>query len=101
MAVRKIAKSNDFCASLADNILQKIDPIYRLNKQYEGSGFVESTEIMVDAAIGSAASGSAAPRTWSDSSGSFKVEANYLGVSEDKVFLRKMDGQEVSGPCPD
>ncbi len=166
-AVRKIAKSDDFCASLADNILQKIDPIHRLNKQYEGSGFVESTEIMVDAATdlfvgqivqikehGSTwyaaeitelltdgkvatryrgwgqrpatvlrnqiqlapkeviqpkrreksptsptqAVSSAAARTWSDSSGSFKVEATYLGLSEDKVVLRKMDGQEVSVP---
>ena len=37
-------------------------------------------------------------RTWSDSSGSFKLEATYLGVNDDKVVLRKTNGQEVSVP---
>lgn len=164
-AIRKIAKSSDVFASFADNILQKVDPIHRVNKQYEGTGFVDSTELFVDATTdlfvgqivqirehgrvwqaaeitellpdGKVATryrgwgqrtatllrnqiqlapkevvqpkrpdkspatapqpvGSSTTRTWSDSSGSFKVEATYLGVSDDKVVLRKTDGQEVS-----
>ena len=168
-AVRKIAKSSDVFASFADSVLQKMDPIHKVNKQYEGTGFVGSTELMVDAStdlfigqivqirehgrvwqaaeitdllpdgkvatryrgwgqrtatvlrnqiqlapkevnqpkrpdkspatatqsVGSN-SGTSATRTWSDSSGSFKVEAIYLGVSGDKVVLKKTDGQEVS-----
>lgn len=168
-AVRKIAKSSDVFASFADPVLQKIDPIHRINRQYEGPGFVDSTELMVDAStdlyigqivqirehgrvwqaaeitellpdgkvatcyrgsgqrtatvlrsqiqlapkevlqpkrpdkspatatqsVGSG-SGTSASRTWTDSSSSFKVEANYLGVSGDKVVLKKSDGKEVS-----
>ena len=165
--VRKMAKSSDVFASLADSVLQKIDPIHRVNKQYEGAGFVDSTELMVDAttdlfvgqivqirehgrvwqaaeitellpdgkvatryrgwgqrtatvlrnqiqlapkevvqpkrpdkstAAAHQSVGVGSARTWSDSSGSFKLEATYLGVNDDKVVLRKTNGQEVSVP---
>jgi hypothetical protein len=37
-------------------------------------------------------------RTWADVSGSFKVEAVYLGVSNELVTLRRADGREISVP---
>ncbi len=37
-------------------------------------------------------------RTWTDASGSFKVEAVYIGVSDGKVVLRRTDNREVSVP---
>jgi hypothetical protein len=37
-------------------------------------------------------------RTWADVSGSFKVEAVYLGISNDQVTLRRADGREISVP---
>jgi len=35
-------------------------------------------------------------RIWADVSGSFKVEAVYLGISNDLVTLRRADGREIS-----
>ena len=37
-------------------------------------------------------------RTWTDNTGSFSVEAQFLGVSEGKVQLRRKDGREVLVP---
>ncbi len=37
-------------------------------------------------------------RTWSDSSGSFKVEAQFLRVDGGTVFLKRKDGAEVKVP---
>lgn len=37
-------------------------------------------------------------RTWSDDTGSFKIEAEFLGVVEAKVHLRRKDGREVKVP---
>lgn len=165
--VRKLTKSEEHFASLADSILQKLDPIHRINKQYEGSGFLESSELLVDSStdlfVGqivqlrerghvwyaaeitelrpdgkvtaryrgwgqkaatvlrnqiqlahkgviqpkrpdnstqptSNPDSTATPRTWSDSSGSFTVEATYLGMQGDKVVLKKPDGKELSVP---
>ena len=166
-AVRKIAKSGDMFASTADRVLQKLDPVHRINKAYEGTGFVESSQLIVDSStdlyVGQIVQirehGSAwhaaeitgilpedkvaaryrgwgqrtanllrnqiqlspkeviqpkrpesdsplpskpfspsVPRTWSDGSGSFKVEATYMGADGDKVILKKTDGKEVSVP---
>ena len=166
-AVRKIAKSGNMFASSADRVLQKLDPVHRINKAYEGTGFVESSQLIVDSStdlyVGQIVQirehGSAwhaaeitgilpegrvatryrgwgqrtanllrnqiqlaskevmqperpesdsplpskpfspsAPRAWSDGSGSFKVEATYMGADGDKVILKKTDGKEVSVP---
>lgn len=43
-------------------------------------------------------SGTAAFRTWMDDTGSFKIEAEFLGVAENKVQLRRRDGREVKVP---
>ncbi|TWT78506.1 Thiol-disulfide oxidoreductase ResA [Posidoniimonas polymericola] len=40
----------------------------------------------------------AAPRTWTDVSGRFAIEAELVDVSDDVVRLRKADGEEVSVP---
>lgn len=37
-------------------------------------------------------------RSWSDVSGTFRVEALYLGIQGDQVLLRRKDGKEVSVP---
>ncbi len=37
-------------------------------------------------------------RTWKDSTGTFTVEAEFLGISEGKVQLRRKDGREVLVP---
>jgi hypothetical protein len=37
-------------------------------------------------------------RTWSDDSGSFTIEAQFLGCDADKVRLRRKDGREISVP---
>ena len=37
-------------------------------------------------------------RTWTDSTGTFSVEAQFLGMSEGKVQLRRKDGREVLVP---
>jgi hypothetical protein len=164
-AVRKLANSGDTFAYTADSILQKLDPVHGINKQYEGPGFLESSQLPVDSStelyVGQIVQirehGSVwhageitdllsdgkvnvnyrgwgrrkatllrnqiqlAPkevtqhkrpekisrptenpqkdtlfRTWSDSSGSFSVEAVYLGVDGDKVVLQKADGKELS-----
>jgi len=164
-AVRTLANSGEIFASLADNVLQKMDPVHRINKQYEGHGFLESSQLLVDSStelfVGQIVQirerGSVwypgeitdllpdgkvnanhrgwerrkatllrnqiqlahkevtqpkrpeniskptkpsltatPPRTWSDSSGSFNVEAVYLGVDGEKVILRKSDGKELS-----
>ena len=164
-AVRKIAKSGDATAFLADSILQKLDPIHRINKQYEGPGFVESSNLLVDSTtelyvgqivqirehgsvwypgeIAEVSSDGKATaiyrgwgqrkvtllrnqiqlahkevlqlkpankseqtktqkqqdppiRSWADSSGSFKIEAAFLGVDGDKVILKKTDGKEIA-----
>ncbi len=164
-AVRKVANSGEMFASLADGILQKIDPVHRINKQYEGASFLESsqlpvesstelfvgqivqirergskwypgeiTDLLPDGKVNANYRGwdrrkatllrnqiqlapievtqpkrpenialptnpkqpASSPRTWSDSSGSFNVEAVYLGVDGDKVILKKADGKELS-----
>ena len=41
---------------------------------------------------------SQSPRTWSDATGSFKVEATYLRSADGKVTLRRQDGREVTVP---
>lgn len=38
------------------------------------------------------------PRTWSDASGKFKVEATFLRVEDGKVVLRRADGKEITVP---
>jgi HEAT repeat protein len=38
------------------------------------------------------------PRTWSDATGSFQVEALFLGVAEGKVSLKKTDGRTIHVP---
>ncbi|MCY2987858.1 MAG: SHD1 domain-containing protein [Planctomycetota bacterium] len=43
-------------------------------------------------------SGIASYRTWMDDTGSFKIEAEFLGVAENKVQLRRKDGREVKVP---
>ena len=40
----------------------------------------------------------AATRTWTDASGSFKVEATLVGVEDGKVQLRKTDGTTIAVP---
>jgi len=40
----------------------------------------------------------AAPRTWSDPSGKFKIEARLLRVEDGKVVLRRTDDKEVTVP---
>lgn len=40
----------------------------------------------------------AAPRTWSDESGAFHVEAEFIGLHEGKVELRNKDGEILSVP---
>lgn len=173
-AIRKLTTSDEAIASLADNILRKIDPVHKINKLYEESGYVESTELSVDGNtelfVGqiiqiaengqvwypaeitellsdgkvatryrgwgkrraivsrnqmqlapkevvqpkrvdkkSPASSTPSPnanaslnanavRTWSDSSGTFKVEASYLGLIEDKIVLKTADGREIQVP---
>ena len=163
--VRKLSKSEEHFASLADTILQKIDPVHRMNKLYDGSGFLESSELIVDSATdlfvgqivqirergrpwyaadvtelhtdgkvttryrgwgqqkatllrnqiqlahkeviqpkrpdrdstpAKKTESTATTRTWSDSSGSFSVEATYMGINGDKVVLKKTDGKELS-----
>lgn len=37
-------------------------------------------------------------RTWTDSTGKFKVEAEFLGLTNDQVKLRRKDGREVTLP---
>ena len=37
-------------------------------------------------------------RTWTDSTGKFKVEAEFLGLAEGQVKLRRKDGREVTLP---
>ena len=37
-------------------------------------------------------------RTWTDRSGSFKVEAQFLGLSDDKIQLHKLNGVKISVP---
>ncbi len=45
-----------------------------------------------------AASTEIAMRTWSDATGTYKIEATYLGVTDGKVQLRRQDGREISVP---
>jgi WD40 repeat protein len=40
----------------------------------------------------------AAPRTWSDASGKFKIEARLLRIEDGKVVLRRTDDKEVTVP---
>ncbi len=163
--VRKMSNSGEIFSSLADRILQKMDPIYRLNKQYEGSGVLDSSQLIVDRTTdlfvgqivqirehgnawqagevtellpdgkvnvhyrgwprrtatllrnqiqlapkevnqpkrpenSSLAANASQPatlvRTWSDSSGGYKVEAFYVGVEADKVILKTPAGKELS-----
>jgi len=42
--------------------------------------------------------GAAAPRTWTDATGAFEIEAVYLGFSAGVVRLRRSDGREVAVP---
>ena len=37
-------------------------------------------------------------RTWSDASGKFKVEAEFISSKDDKVVLRRADGKEITVP---
>ena len=37
-------------------------------------------------------------RTWTDKSGSYKVEAQFLGLSNDKIQLHKLNGVKISVP---
>jgi hypothetical protein len=173
--IRNLVQSGGHFVHLADSILQKFDPIHKLNKAYEGNGFVESTGLVVDSKtelfVGqilqarenqnmpwkaaelqqllpdgkvvvqyrgrlqrsgtvsrsdiqlapsdvtqpnatksskvsaspstsspSSSATSATPRTWSDMSGSFKLEASFVGMVEEKVVLKKMDGSEIEVP---
>ncbi len=40
-----------------------------------------------------------ATRTWTDSTGKFKIEAQLLSIADDLVRLRKADGKEISLPA--
>jgi hypothetical protein len=48
--------------------------------------------------IPGAASGSGGLRTWTDNTGSFKIEAAFLGIADGAVRLRRQDGREISVP---
>ena len=45
-----------------------------------------------------AASPASLLRTWTDSTGKFKVEAEFLGLTDGQVKLRRKDGREVTLP---
>jgi len=42
--------------------------------------------------------GTATAETWTDASGSFRIEAEFVGVQDKNVLLRKPDGKTVSVP---
>lgn len=46
----------------------------------------------------SLASAAPSPRTWSDATGTFKVEATFVKSADGKVTLRRTDGREVTVP---
>ncbi len=169
-AVRKLANSGEMFSSVAGRLLEQLDPVYRLNKQYtEGHGFLPSSDLPVDsrtelfvgqlvqarehgstwhaaeitellsdkrvavrysgwgnlrsatllrnqiqlapievvqphraeqpaAMAQPTARANSSMRTWSDTSGSFAIEASFLGVSEDQVVLQRSDGRQISVP---
>jgi hypothetical protein len=39
-------------------------------------------------------------RTWTDRSGSFKVEAEFLGLRDEKIHLHKLNGVKIAVPVP-
>lgn len=39
-------------------------------------------------------------RTWTDRSGSFKVEAEFIGLKDGKIHLHKMNGVKIAVPVP-
>ena len=45
-----------------------------------------------------AASAASRLRTWTDATGKFKVEAEFLGLTDGQVKLRRKDGREVALP---
>ncbi len=79
---------------------------FGMNKRVEAADAVAMTNrpdvsakadpVLPEAA--NAASVEKAPRTWTDGSGRFKVEAHLVGVENDLVHLRRQDGTEVSVP---
>jgi hypothetical protein len=47
---------------------------------------------------GAASTESSMFRTWMDNTGTFRIEAQFLGVVEGKVRLRRKDGREIAVP---
>jgi hypothetical protein len=47
---------------------------------------------------GASVAGASAFRTWTDSTGSFRIEAEFLGVADGKVKLRRKDSREIAVP---
>jgi hypothetical protein len=39
-------------------------------------------------------------RTWTDRSGSFKVEAEFIGLRDEKIHLHKLNGVKIAVPVP-
>jgi hypothetical protein len=76
-------------------------PTYPKVKTYEDEK-ADDTESApaqpVDEGDASKARGSSAGRTWNDATGAFSLEAEFLGVEDGKVKLKKSDGKTVSVP---
>jgi hypothetical protein len=47
---------------------------------------------------GASAAGASAFRTWTDNTGTFRLEAEFLGVADGKVRLRRKDSREIAVP---
>jgi hypothetical protein len=75
-------------------------PSYPKVKTYEDqqADDTESNEAQPEESISPRGTRSSATRTWSDSTGAFSVEAEFAGVEDGKVKLRKADGKTVSVP---
>ena len=58
----------------------------------------ESTEAQPEDDAGRRARRSSATRTWNDATGAFSVEAEFAGVEDGKVKLKKANGKTVSVP---
>jgi hypothetical protein len=58
----------------------------------------EKTLALVRGTGGASAAGASAYRNWTDNTGSFRVEAQFLGLADGKVKLRRKDGRELAVP---
>lgn len=61
-------------------------------------GFGSRLVLIAVSALGVGAWAVAAPRTWTDATGQFQIEAELVEVTDGVAVLRKADGEEVSVP---